>query len=177
MLGILLLVSLEVRADTIYYFVDEKGVYHFTDLPTTNQYKPFLIFRTRNYDVKKVDKLIEVYSKNYGVDADLIRAVVKVESNYEPEAVSAKGAQGLMQITPITQKELNLDVPFDPASNLEAGIRYLRSLLDQFQDVRLALAAYNAGPGNVKRYGGIPPFKETINYVRKVLAYYEEFKK
>lgn len=164
-------------AGTIYYYVDEAGVYHFTDLPPTNDYKPFMAFRYRNYDPRKVDKLIEVYSEMYGLDPDLVRAVVKAESNYKPDAVSSKGAQGLMQITPITQKELDLDLPFDPSSNLEAGIRYLRSLLDRFKNIRLALAAYNAGPGNVEKYGGIPPFRETKNYVSKVLRYYQEFKR
>lgn len=164
-------------AGTIYYYVDEAGVYHFTDLPPSNDYKPFMAFRYRNYDARKVDKLIDVYSEMYGLDPDLVRAVVKAESNYKPDAVSAKGAQGLMQINPITQKELNLDLPFDPTSNLEAGIRYLRRLLDRFNNISLALAAYNAGPGNVEKYGGIPPFKETKNYVSKVLRYYQELKR
>ncbi|WP_092063629.1 transglycosylase SLT domain-containing protein [Desulfonauticus submarinus] len=177
MIWLFLSLSCWVWAETIYYYCDENGVYHFTDLPTSSKYKPFLVFRYHKYDPKKLDRLIKVYSKHYRLDPALVKAVIKVESNFEPEAESSKGAQGLMQITPITQKELDLDTPFDPASNIEAGIRYLKSLLNRFSSIELALAAYNAGPGNVKRYGGIPPFKETKEYVKKVLKIYQELKR
>jgi len=105
----------------------------------------------------------------WGVDPDLVRAVIEVESAFEPRAVSAKGAMGLMQLMPATARQYGVADPFDPRSNIEAGTRHLRSLLDRF-DLSLALAAYNAGVGAVERYGGVPPYRETRSYVRRVMA-------
>ena len=113
-------------------------------------------------------ELIEPLALQYGVDPALVRAVVEVESNYQPTARSHKGAMGLMQLMPATARRYAVVDPYDPRANLDAGIRHLRSLLDRF-DVRLALAAYNAGEGAVMRYGGVPPFSETRNYVVRVL--------
>lgn len=118
------------------------------------------------------DVIIEHASKTSGLDAALIAAVIGVESDFDAYAVSSKGAQGAMQIMPTTQEELGLTDAFNPHESVEAGSRYLRQQLDRFGSVELALAAYNAGAGNVERYGGIPPFKETQNYVRKVMALY-----
>lgn len=110
-------------------------------------------------------------ARKYGLDEKLLRAVAEVESGLRPEAVSAKGALGIMQLMPGTAQSLGLTDPFDPESNLEAGARYLRRLLDQFGgDRTLALAAYNAGPGSVMRYGGVPPFAETRTYISRVLS-------
>ena len=100
-----------------------------------------------------------------------------MESNFDPYAVSHAGAQGLMQIMPITQRELEIYSPYDPEENLQGGIKYLKRLLDKYKDIKLALAAYNAGPGAVDSYGGIPPFKETRRYVREVLNRYNRLKK
>jgi hypothetical protein len=116
----------------------------------------------------RFSEFIEPLALQHGVDPALVRAVVEVESNYEPTARSHKGAMGLMQLMPATARRYALADPYDPRSNLDAGIRHLRSLLDRF-DVRLALAAYNAGEGAVRRYGGVPPFSETRNYVARVL--------
>lgn len=118
------------------------------------------------------DAIIQHASQTSGLDATLIAAVIGVESDFDAYAVSSKGAQGAMQIMPTTQEELGLEDAFNPHESVEAGSRYLRQQLDRFGSVELALAAYNAGPGNVERYGGIPPFKETQNYVRKVMALY-----
>lgn len=118
----------------------------------------------------KFQELIGQYSRRHGLDERLVRAVIEVESGYDPAAVSSAGAQGLMQIMPGTQKDLGLTQPFDPERNIEAGVRYLREQMDRFGSVELALAAYNAGPENVARYQGVPPFAETQDYVRKVLA-------
>ena len=114
--------------------------------------------------------LIRQAARRHGVSADLIRAVVAVESGFDPRAVSPKGARGLMQLMPATAAELNVDNVYDPAQNLDAGTQHLRGLLDHFDgDVRLALAAYNAGSGAVRRHGGVPPYPETREYVHKVL--------
>lgn len=114
-------------------------------------------------------QLIENLATVHGVDPYLVKALVKVESNYRPRARSPKGAMGLMQIMPATARRYSVSNPFDPKSNLEAGIKHLKSLLSRFE-VSVALAAYNAGEGAVHRFGGIPPYRETRNYVRKVLS-------
>ena len=108
----------------------------------------------------------------FGVDAGLILAVIRAESSFNPEVVSSAGAEGAMQIMPGTQEELGLIDPFDPRANVYAGTQYLMEQLQRFGSVELALAAYNAGPSSVERYGGVPPFPETQEYVRKVLDYW-----
>jgi|GEM_PF-3630511 len=112
---------------------------------------------------------IDRASRTHALDPRLIAAVIRAESGYDPGAVSPRGAQGVMQIMPATQRELGLDDPFDPEANVEAGSRYLRQQLDRFGSLELALAAYNAGPGNVLKYGGMPPFDETRTFVQRVL--------
>ena len=117
-------------------------------------------------------QLIDRLAKFHGVNPKLAHALIKVESNYQARAISAKGAMGLMQLMPATARQYAVQDPFDPAQNLGAGLQHLRSLLDRFGKGResLALAAYNAGEGAVTRYGGIPPFRETQNYVRRILS-------
>lgn len=125
-------------------------------------------------DSSGYSSLINTYAQKYNLDSALIEAVINAESGFNPEAVSPKGALGLMQLMPTTARELGVKNPFDPAQNIEGGTRYLRSLLDDFKgDLPLALAAYNAGAKTVKKQGGIPPFKETQDYVKKVLGDYQ----
>ncbi|HVQ28230.1 MAG TPA: lytic transglycosylase domain-containing protein [Vicinamibacteria bacterium] len=117
--------------------------------------------------------LARATAERYGLDPELVLAVVAVESNFEPRAVSRKGAQGLMQLMPGTAGDLGVTDALDPATNLDGGARYLLALLRLYKgDLRKALAAYNAGPGAVARHGGVPPYRETQEYVRKVMKQY-----
>jgi soluble lytic murein transglycosylase-like protein len=117
-----------------------------------------------------IESLIESTAARYGVDPALVTSVVANESGFDPSAISKTGAQGLMQLMPGTAAELGVADPYDPAQNVDGGVRYLRALLDRFGgDARLAVAAYNAGPGAVERYDGVPPYAETQNYVKSVL--------
>ncbi len=121
--------------------------------------------------------LVEAAAKRYNVDADLITSVIAVESNFNPKAVSRKNARGLMQLLPETASQLGVKNMDDPAENIDAGTRYLRDLLQKYNnDVGLALAAYNAGPDKVQLYGRVPPFAETISYVKRVKRGYEKSK-
>jgi soluble lytic murein transglycosylase-like protein len=121
---------------------------------------------------RQFDGIIEEHARAYGVPADLVRAVIQAESAFDPNAVSPKGAMGLMQLMPATARELGVRNPFHPEENIRGGVTYLAQLLARYsRNVELALAAYNAGPTNVERYGNaVPPFRETREYVRKITA-------
>lgn len=120
-----------------------------------------------------VDAAIEQAAARHNVDPNLVRAVVKVESNFNPNAISRKGAMGLMQLMPSTARQLNVKNPFDPEQNVDAGVRHLKQLLENYGgDIKLTLAAYNAGAGAVARSSGVPHFAETQNYVRRITNLY-----
>lgn len=126
-----------------------------------------------SYHLAYIDKHINEYSFKYGLDPELVRAVIKVESNYNPKAVSPKGAIGLMQLLPSTAKLMGVKDPYDIEENIYGGCKYLKILMEEFSgDLKLALAAYNAGKEKVLKHKGIPPYKETIEYVKNVLKIY-----
>ena len=124
----------------------------------------------------EISNLVDQSARNHGVDPLLVHSVIQVESNYDPNAISPKGAEGLMQLMPQTSRMLGVNNTFDPGENIEAGVKYLRYLQDLYEDDRLALAAYNAGPGAVDKFRAVPPFPETRKYVEKVGQRYGEAK-
>ncbi|MCA1784604.1 MAG: lytic transglycosylase domain-containing protein [Desulfobacteraceae bacterium] len=180
MAGIFLSVFVPARAD-IYRYIDSEGVVHFTNTPTASGYEIYIreqpVFQDKFSDPDTYDDMIRKAENRYKVSFALIKAVIRVESAFNPRAVSVKGARGLMQIMPENDAALSLADPFDPSQNIMAGTRYLKQLLDRYQHkLPLALAAYNAGPGAVDRYQHIPPFKETRTYVQKVMDLYSRYK-
>ncbi len=183
-------------ADRMYTFVDAAGVVHYSNVPEDDRYQvipglhfaprgggaasrrrggepPLLLRRTSEFD-----EHIRAAAEKYGLAPSLLKAVMAVESNFDPGAISVKGASGLMQLMPATARDLFVDDLFDPAQNIEGGARYLRQLHDEFGgDLERVLAAYNAGPERVRRSGRvIPDIPETQAYVRKVLALFERFR-
>jgi soluble lytic murein transglycosylase len=180
-LVVILGVVLPVEAD-IYRYIDGNGVMHFTNVPTSSiqNYKLFLKEKpqiTNRYSTEKYDSLISDASERHGVSFPLLKAIIKAESDFDPHAVSKKGATGLMQIMPENFKPLGIRDPFDPRENINAGARYFKQMYDRFKGkLALSLAAYNAGPTAVDRYKTIPPYEETEEYVRRVLKYYYNYK-
>ncbi len=181
-------------AEDLYSFVDADGVIHVTNVPQDARFRkvrvkaappdgvhriaingrkpPLLLRRGSAYDVH-----IQAAAEKYGLAPPLLRAVMAVESNFNPGAVSEKGATGLMQLMPGTARDMSVDDVLDPGQNIDGGARYLRQLQNQFgNDLEKVLAAYNAGPEAVRRSGGaVPPFRETQAYVKKVLALYDSY--
>lgn len=122
-----------------------------------------------------VEEIIETYANKYNIDSNFIKAIIKQESGFNVNATSKKGAMGLMQLMPQTAKSLGVVDAYNPNQNIEGGVKYLRNLLDKYENNKeLALAAYNAGSGAVQRYGGIPPYKETQNYVNSIMSTYDK---
>ena len=179
-------------ADPIYQYEDKDGTVHFTDTPPdeyqVKEYKPKALFvvhhkpatrhaRFYNMAVKgQITPIIQNLAQHHEMDPFLVEAVVKAESDYDPMAISRVGAQGLMQIMPMTALDLGLQNPFDPKENLDAGIRHLKKLMTKYEsNLDLALAAYNAGEMAVSKYKGVPPYPETLDYIQKIKKYYSQF--
>jgi hypothetical protein len=175
-------------AGSLYQFKDEEGVVHYTNVPSDPRYRfaredpePVVVQATVtetggafSRGLRAFAHIIRAAAERYGVDTRLVEAIVQTESAGNPTAVSPKGARGLMQLMPERAAELGVRNSFDPHQNVDGGVRHVRDLLQRFGgDVTLALAAYNAGEGAVRAHGGVPPFAETREYVRRVRAMYD----
>ncbi|MGB9617813.1 MAG: lytic transglycosylase domain-containing protein, partial [Desulfomonilaceae bacterium] len=169
----------------IYVRVHKDGKKEFTNRPagpgwmlymTDSGVEPLVKFSERGKP-RDIDSIIADISSQFAIDPHLVRAIIKAESNYNPNAVSPKGAKGLMQLMPSTAKQLKVQRPFDPEQNIIGGVKYIKGMLASYGSLDTALAAYNAGPAAVKKYAGIPPYRETEEYVKKVLGLYKRYKK
>ena len=182
-LGILtlgVLVPVAPALADIYRYTDENGVMHITNLPTSPDYKLWIkerrVIIKAGIDMTKYGPLIQKASDKYKVDYSLVKAVIKAESNFNHKAVSPKGAQGLMQLMPKTASTLQVRDSFEPESNIEGGVKYLKYLMNVYNGhLPLALAAYNAGEKAEAKYGGIPPYAETQGYVKRVMSLYKQY--
>jgi len=181
----ILLGSGAAAAANLFVFTDDQGRVHFSDV---RRHKGYVRFSERPRPGTEVrhtgrkgptrawDGVIVRAGQNERVSPALIKAVIHVESLFDPWAVSSKGAQGLMQLMPPTAAEVGVENPFDPWQNIAGGSRYIGSLMQRFDgDMTLALAAYHAGPTTVRRYGGVPPYRSTQRYVKRVLRYYRHY--
>ena len=182
LLFVVLSVTLSSTAEaTVAAYMDAQGYVHYMRGKSSRTNKKIAINLpvarpSKNSSPQTINAFIQAASSEHGVDPLLIKAIIKTESNFDPAAVSPKGAQGLMQLMPATARDLQVADPFDPQENITGGTKYLRSLLDSYKgDVELSLAAYNAGPGKVK--GRMPNIAETKTYVSKVLEDYQVFKR
>lgn len=180
----LLLWPVSAGAD-IFRFVDDEGVIHFSNTQADERFELYLREGVKAQAPRKPAGLpeedwmanyVDRYARSHNLSPALVHAIIKAESNGQRKAVSRKGAKGVMQLMPFTSKRLNVSDPFDPIENIEGGVRYIKELLATFEgDVTNTVAAYNAGPAAVKKYGGIPPYQETRLYVRRVLDLYRQY--
>ncbi len=175
-----LIFSVEAYAD-IYFYRDSRGIMTFTNAPSHSGYRTIIRTGPRRSSVRsgirRFEPIVRLASERFGVDPHLVWAVIKVESDFDPDAISRKGARGLMQLMPATARMHHVGNIHDPGENIRAGVRHLRLLLDRFNgNFRLSLAAYNAGIKAVERYRNVPPFSETKKYVRLVLQYYQHYR-
>ena len=162
----------------IYRYKDENGVWHFTNIKTDTRYSLFIKEAREHPDrfIKKYGPIIDQASEKFNLKPSLIKAIIKAESGFDHKAVSSKGAQGLMQLMPDTASEMEVSDSFDPEENIFGGTKYFSKLMERFEnDVKLALAAYNAGPDKVVEYEGIPPYKETKTFIQRVMKYFDQY--
>ena len=178
-IGLFLIFLSSLASADIYRYRDENGVWHFTNIKSDKRYRLYIRSYTAKPSayIKKYGSIIEQASERFKIEPSLVKAVIKAESDFQNRAVSHKGAKGLMQLMPKTANDMEVDDLFNPEENIFGGVRYLSILLERFQNnMRLALAAYNAGPEKVDAYNGVPPFPETKDFIRKVLDYYNQYK-
>lgn len=165
-------------AADVYRFRDESGVWHFSNTRSDVRYRLYL--KTSRLGgaqyLKKYDAIIRRAAEQFDIEVNLIKAIIKAESSFDPDAISESGAQGLMQLMPDTAEEMRVGNPFDPEENILGGTRYLSLLLKRFeQDKRLAIAAYNVGPTAVTKHNDVPPIPQTRRFVERVIKFYKEF--
>lgn len=163
----------------IYKFVDMDGVIHFTNVPVDARFKALGWEEEFEHYIGAYEAVIQKMAARYRVEPALIKAIIKAESNFDPSALSRKGAIGLMQLMPATAVDLNVSNPYNPHQNIEGGTKYLRNLTGLFgRDLKLVIAAYNAGENAVIKHGRrVPPYKETKDYVRRVTTYLASYRK
>ncbi len=176
--GLIAIFFLSNAEADIFRFRDKEGVWHFSNTRSDARYR--LYIRTRGIGgkqyLKEYEDVIRKAAEQFGIEANLIKAVIKAESSFDPDAISESGAQGLMQLMPDTANDMKVDDPFDPEENIFGGTRYLSLLLQRFnQDKRLAIAAYNVGPTTVTKHNAVPPIPQTRRFVEKVMKFYREF--
>ncbi len=176
--GLIAIFFLSNAEADIFRFRDKQGVWHFSNTRSDARYR--LYIRTRGIGgkqyLKEYEDVIRKAAEQFGIDANLIKAVIKAESSFDPDAISESGAQGLMQLMPDTANDMKVDDPFDPEENIFGGTRYLSLLLQRFnQDKRLAIAAYNVGPTTVTKHNAVPPIPQTRRFVERVMTFYREF--
>ena len=169
----------------VYTRRNERGVIEATNVPDAGDFRltypgKGTLIHSRAWKLRPssngaFDRHITAAAALHGVDVALVRAIIQVESDFDHLAISSKGAQGLMQLMPETAASVGVDNPFEPAQNVRGGTTYLRSMIDRYGDLGRAIAAYNAGPTAVDKYGGIPPYRETRAYVDRVLTYYRRY--
>lgn len=168
----------------IYKYTDGEGVVHFTNSQSDDRYKLYLREGVKEppggtkgqVQPAWMMEYADRFSRAHNLSPALVKAIIRAESNGNRFAVSRKGAKGMMQLMPFTSKRLKVNDPFDPVENIEGGVRYIKELLGTFQgNLVNTVAAYNAGPAAVKKYGGIPPYQETRIYVKRVLDYYQKY--
>ena len=181
LLGLACLVPSAQAGGPVATFVDTQGTVHFTNRPHEPRYQAMTEIAAQRRPAPRPPTgwqyhgIIDLAARQNELPAALVKAVIAAESAFDPEAVSHAGAQGLMQLMPATAQTLGVSDPLRPDQNVRGGVRYLRELVDRYGDLSLALAAYNAGPTAVDRYGGIPPYRETRAYVKRVLTYYRDY--
>ncbi len=176
--ALLFLWAVPVTAD-IYRYRDEKGVWHFTNINSDKRYTLYIQSSPESPAayIKKYGLIIDQAAERFNVESSLIRAVIKAESDFDHRATSEKGAQGLMQLMPGTSSDMEVEDPYNPEENIFGGVRYLGILLERFKNnLRLALAAYNAGPEKVEAHKGVPPYSETETFIKRVMNYYKQYK-
>ena len=188
----LALISQAASASSLYLCRDARGKKFYSNMPESGRCVSYSTRKLGSFSLSgkwpgysnssfknvRYHKQIDYWGKRYDIDPNLIKAIIRAESGFDRYAVSKKGAQGLMQLMPDTAREMRVSDPFNPEQNIAGGVRYLRKLLKMFDgNLVLSLAAYNAGPGQVKRAGGVPRITETRRYIQRVLSYYDRYAK
>lgn len=188
----LVLICQLASASSLYLCKDARGKKYYSNMPesgrcvsySTNKLGIISLsgkwpgYSSNSYKNVRYHKQIDYWGKRYNIDPNLIKAIIRAESGFDRYAISKKGAQGLMQLMPDTAREMRVSDPFNPEENIAGGVRYLRKLLKMFNgNLVLSLAAYNAGPGQVKKSGGVPRITETRRYIKRVLSYYDRYAK